>query len=229
MEERKGLREHKKDQTRKRLSDIALDMFEERGFDNVSVAEIAEAAEVSKKTVFNYFPTKEDIVVGRGAHMLSEPARLVRERPVGTTPLQVVHEHMIDLIKRHHPMTGLTNHPIMKRVRKLITENPSLALRSMRHREHAKHLLAEALVDEGAEEFTARFLANTIMEATHTVFVENFRQMFCEGVTFDVDAMEKRSLAKVHQAFSWLEDGMGHLMRRQEPASASSGSKVACG
>lgn len=57
-----GLREVKKQQTRRAIADTAFQLFLERGFDDVTVEEIAEAAQVSKKTVFNYFATKEDLV-----------------------------------------------------------------------------------------------------------------------------------------------------------------------
>ncbi|HEY3607977.1 MAG TPA: TetR family transcriptional regulator [Pseudonocardiaceae bacterium] len=60
-----GLRERKKRLMRQRLSDTATEMFVERGFDAVRVAEIAEACGVSEKTVFNYFPTKESLVLDR--------------------------------------------------------------------------------------------------------------------------------------------------------------------
>jgi AcrR family transcriptional regulator len=58
-----GLRERKKRQTRQQLTDTATEMFLARGFDNVRVAEIAHACGVSEKTVFNYFPTKEALIV----------------------------------------------------------------------------------------------------------------------------------------------------------------------
>ncbi|WP_432824646.1 TetR family transcriptional regulator [Dactylosporangium sp. CA-092794] len=58
-----GLRERKKRQTRQLLTDTASELFLERGFDNVSVAEIAAACSVSQKTVFNYFPTKESLIL----------------------------------------------------------------------------------------------------------------------------------------------------------------------
>ena len=60
-----GLRERKKRLMRQQLSDTATRMFLERGFDAVRVAEIAEACGVSEKTVFNYFPTKESLLLDR--------------------------------------------------------------------------------------------------------------------------------------------------------------------
>src|SRR3954471_174340 len=60
-----GLRERKKRLMRQQLSDTATEMFVERGFDAVRVAEIAEACGVSEKTVFNYFPTKEALILDR--------------------------------------------------------------------------------------------------------------------------------------------------------------------
>src|SRR4051794_27529383 len=56
-----GLRQRKKAKTRQRIAETARDLFVERGFEAVTVSEIADAADVSQKTVFNYFPTKEDI------------------------------------------------------------------------------------------------------------------------------------------------------------------------
>lgn len=61
-----GLRERKKRLLRQRLSDTATEMFLERGFDAVRVSEIARACDVSEKTVFNHFPTKESLILDRG-------------------------------------------------------------------------------------------------------------------------------------------------------------------
>ncbi|GAB2848648.1 TetR/AcrR family transcriptional regulator [Actinoallomurus bryophytorum] len=58
-----GLRERKKRAMRRQLTDTATEMFLERGFDAVPISEIAEACGVSEKTVFNYFPTKESLVL----------------------------------------------------------------------------------------------------------------------------------------------------------------------
>src|ERR1044072_3360459 len=78
-----GLRERKKRQTRQHISDVATGLFMERGFETVTIAEIAEAAEVSVNTVYNYFPAKEDLFVDREEEIVDRPSRLVRERAVG--------------------------------------------------------------------------------------------------------------------------------------------------
>jgi AcrR family transcriptional regulator len=65
-----GLRERKKRQTRQRLTDTATELFLERGFDAVRVAEIAAACGVSEKTVFNYFPSKEALILDHPAAAL---------------------------------------------------------------------------------------------------------------------------------------------------------------
>jgi AcrR family transcriptional regulator len=80
-----GLRERKKQQTRQLLADTARRLFAKRGFEQVSVAEISRAADVSEATVFNYFPTKEDLVYSGLEAFEGELLRAVSERPVGET------------------------------------------------------------------------------------------------------------------------------------------------
>ena len=78
-----GLRERKKQRTRQLIADTAWRLFAERGFDAVPVAEIAREAEVSEATVFNYFPTKEDLVYQGMEAFERELLAAVRDRPVG--------------------------------------------------------------------------------------------------------------------------------------------------
>ena len=82
-----GLREHKKRQTRQRISDVATALFIARGFEAVTIAEIAAAADVSEKTVYNYFPTKESLVYDQIDEQIEQLVAAVRGRPRGTTPL----------------------------------------------------------------------------------------------------------------------------------------------
>jgi AcrR family transcriptional regulator len=80
-----GLRERKKRQTRQLLTDTARRLFAAHGFENVSVSEIARVADVSEATVFNYFPTKEDLVYSGLERFENALLAAVRDRPVGET------------------------------------------------------------------------------------------------------------------------------------------------
>ncbi|MGW4802152.1 helix-turn-helix domain-containing protein [Nonomuraea sp. NPDC004297] len=76
-------RAHKKAETRRVIADAALRLFALRGFDAVTVNEVAEAAEVSAKTVFNYFPAKEQLFYEHEPLLVGDPAEVVRRRPGG--------------------------------------------------------------------------------------------------------------------------------------------------
>jgi AcrR family transcriptional regulator len=78
-----GLRERKKRRTRLHISDVATGLFLERGFDAVTMAEIAEAADVSVNTLYNYFPDKESLFFDREAEVVGRLSRIVRERAPG--------------------------------------------------------------------------------------------------------------------------------------------------
>src|SRR5215218_8781243 len=82
-----GLRERKKQQTRELIAETARRLFGERGFERVSVAEIARVADVSEKTVFNYFPTKEDLVYWRLESFEEELLETIRGRAAGESVL----------------------------------------------------------------------------------------------------------------------------------------------
>jgi AcrR family transcriptional regulator len=83
-----GLRERKKQRTRLLISESARRLFAERGFEAVSVAEIAREAEVSEATVFNYFPTKEDLVFQGMEAFEEQLLGAIRDRPAGESVLQ---------------------------------------------------------------------------------------------------------------------------------------------
>jgi AcrR family transcriptional regulator len=90
METFVSLRESNKARTRLAISNVATRLFIERGFENVTVAEIAEVAHVSVKTVFNYFPTKEDLFFDRAGAVRDALLDAVRERPQDTSPLEAL-------------------------------------------------------------------------------------------------------------------------------------------
>src|SRR2546421_9384380 len=87
MSQASGLRERKKQQTRQLIADTARRLFAERSFDAVTVAEVARAADVSEATVFNYFPTKEDLFYSGLESFEEELLAAIRERKTGESVL----------------------------------------------------------------------------------------------------------------------------------------------
>jgi AcrR family transcriptional regulator len=83
-----GLRERKKLQTRQLIAETARRLFSERGFDSVTVADVAREADVSVGTVFNYFPTKEDLFYSGMDVFEARLIQAVRERPAGESVLE---------------------------------------------------------------------------------------------------------------------------------------------
>src|SRR5215217_1648024 len=88
MESSVSLRESNKARTRLSISDVATRLFVQRGFENVTVAEIADVARVSVKTVFNYFSSKEDLFFDRADDLRDVLLDAMRERPDGVCALE---------------------------------------------------------------------------------------------------------------------------------------------
>lgn len=102
-----GLRERKKRQTRQYISDVATGLFIERGFDAVTVAEIADAANVSVNTVYNYFPAKEDLFLDRSKGIVDRLSRWVRGRDVGESAAAAVLRELRGEVEAVSPRIGL--------------------------------------------------------------------------------------------------------------------------
>jgi AcrR family transcriptional regulator len=100
MEALEGLRERKKRETRETIARTAMDLFGARGYDAVTVADVARAADVSEKTVFNYFPAKEDLVFGRGQARRQALIHDIRTRPSGTSLVEPFRRQTEELIDR---------------------------------------------------------------------------------------------------------------------------------
>lgn len=103
-----GLRERKKRQTRERIQATAMRLFVERGFDKVTIAEVAAAAEVSVNTLYNYFEAKEDLVLPPDQASPQRLADIVRERGPADSPARAVLNRLRDELRDHDPKLGLT-------------------------------------------------------------------------------------------------------------------------
>ena len=209
MDGKPGLRERKKQRTHAAISDAAIALFLERGFNQVSVAEVAEAAEVSKRTLFAYFPTKEDLVVHRLADHETELARVVRARPPGAEPLAALREHYLDGLRRRDPITGLNDHPQVRRVHRMIVEAPSLVARMARFKAGAEHALAQALEETAAlPELSARLAAAQIVAVRWTLADDNADRL-ARGESADDRC--PGAVADAELGFALLENGLRQL------------------
>ncbi|WP_406317740.1 TetR/AcrR family transcriptional regulator [Streptosporangium sp. NBC_01639] len=145
MSNEPGLRERKKLQTRKMISDTASGLFIQRGFDNVTVAEVAEAANVSTKTVFNYFPKKEDLYLDRFPEAAELITRAVRERPEGEEPLAALRRLLLSLLNQRHPLGGIgENYQFFWQV---VLDSPALQARARELVDGLEHLLGSLLAE----------------------------------------------------------------------------------
>jgi AcrR family transcriptional regulator len=159
-----GLRERKKRQTRQHISDVATGLFMERGFEAVTIAEIAEAAEVSVNTVYNYFPTKEDLFVDREEEVVDRPSRLVRERAAGQSAARAIVEQLRQDIRERHPYAGLSEG--YDRFRQVMTESPTLMARLFAIQGKAVNRLGATLREEAAaasQDPTPEFVAHQLI------------------------------------------------------------------
>src|ERR671921_587672 len=94
-------RARKKARTRTLIRETAQRLFAERGFEGVTIADIAAAADVAVQTVFNHFPTKEDLFFDGHTPWVEGAAEAVRSRPRGTAPLDALHAHLVDRVALH--------------------------------------------------------------------------------------------------------------------------------
>jgi AcrR family transcriptional regulator len=208
-----GLRERKKQRTHAAISEAAITLFLEHGFNQVSVAQVAEAAEVSKRTLFAYFPAKEDLVVHRLANHETELARVVRARPPGTVPLTTLREHFLQGLRERDPITGLNDRPEVRRLHRMILDTPSLVARMERFKAGAERALAQAL-HESADipELTARLAAIQIVAVHWALAQDN-----AERLAYGEPAGERYAgaVADAEHAFALLENGLRHLTPQQ--------------
>ncbi|GAA4555354.1 TetR family transcriptional regulator [Streptomyces collinus] len=194
-----GLRERKKQRMYETVSDIAVRLFMEKGFDAVSVAEVAAAAEISKPTLFRYFPAKEDLVLYRIADHEGEAARVVAQ--AGGTAVEALRRHFLEGLERGDPVTGLSDHPDVLAFHSLLYGTPSLVARAYTHQERSEAALAEVL----GGDLDARLAAGQIMAVLRVLALENWRRIAAGERVADV---RPDAVAAAERAFGRLAAGL---------------------
>ncbi len=213
MENATGLRENKKLRTRRQLAATALELFLERGFDAVSVADVAAAAEVSKPTLFRYFPSKEDLVLDRFADHQDEAARIVRDRAPGRSPVGALHEHFVVALGERDPITGLCDHPSVLAFQKLVYSTAGLEARLAHYSAREVELLADVLEAESVPPLAARLAALNLVTARQELGRSNYRRI---DAGKSADEAHPEALAEADQAFGMLAGGLDRVLPIRE-------------
>jgi AcrR family transcriptional regulator len=201
-----GLRERKKRETRQQIFEAANRLFAERGFDAVAVAEIARAADVSEVTVFNYFPTKEDLFYGGMQFFEEELIDAVRGRPRGKSALDAFRGRLLE------GAGGLATKARVDAIRKgaqAISASPTLVARERDIIDRYTRRLAAVLAEEtGAapDDVEPLGAAGSLM-VVHRTLVDHVRTQVLAGRRGSQLVEDFRSQAR--RAFRRLEHGLG--------------------
>ncbi|MFE9447910.1 TetR/AcrR family transcriptional regulator [Streptomyces sp. NPDC006739] len=191
------LRERKKRETRQRLSDLATGLFRERGFEQVTVAEIARAAGVSAMTVFNYFPRKEDLFLDRIPEAVELFTGAVRHRAPAEPPLTALRRLARELLDRRHPLSGVGDYASFWRV---VADSPALRARAREGVEELENALARALAETDTPD--PGLLAALTVAAYRSLYTASARRLLA-GDPVDEVAADHR--VRLETAFDALE------------------------
>jgi AcrR family transcriptional regulator len=199
-----GLRERKKQQTRQLILDIAARLFVERGFDGVTVTEIARAAELSEMTVFNYFPTKEDLVFGRMEFFEEQLLAAVEQRAPQESALAAFGRTVLASADQLSARSDMIAKAAM-----LIQASPALQAREREITTRYTTRLAAIFTAEtgSANDDIEAWTAASALMALHRGLVEHVRNAVLAGrrdaqLTQDAVAQASRALARLESGLA---------------------------
>jgi AcrR family transcriptional regulator len=203
-----GLRERKKQRTRQLIADTARRLFAERGFEAVPVSEIAREADVSEATVFNYFPTKEDLFYSRLEAFEEGLLESIRDRLPGESVLEAFGRFVTmprGLLAARDPKQI----EYLAAITRVITESPALLAREQQI--YAKYIdaLAELLATETGTspgDLKPRVVARTLI-GLHQALVDYSRREILAGTRNPT--LVRRVRRQAQQALQLLSSGLG--------------------
>jgi len=206
-----GLRERKKERTRTAIHDAAMRLFEERGYAGTTIADIADAADVSRATFFSYYASKDDVVFGDAPRAAEALAALLDELPEGMSALDAVREWL-------RTLAGWLDDERLPLQRRLAVETPSVAARRAQIRAEFEDLIAAALAPEiEAEEpeLVARMVAASLIGALGTA--EQTAAARTEATRQALSSAEVDQLLDATMAF--IDGGLARVNATRRPTS----------
>jgi AcrR family transcriptional regulator len=211
-----GLRERKKEQTRQLIAETAWRLFADRGFEQVTVAEVARAAQVAVATVFNYFPTKEDLFYYRLEVYGAQLVDAIRVRPAGE-PVLVAFRHYLLESSGLLAQVAAGDSQALERLRtvtRVIASSPALLAREQQAFVRNADALATLIASETnarADDLRPHVAANALIGVQRALVDYTRRRILADDETTRLAADVSR-LGK--HAFALLEHGLGDYATR---------------
>jgi AcrR family transcriptional regulator len=197
---RPGLRERKKQQTRETIGRVALQLFADRGYDQTTLADIADAADVSPRTIFAYYQSKEDILFCDEPSFYERLEQTLKQRPPGSTT--------VDALRDFLSVFGPPDDQAMLRKR-IIGANQGLRLSERARSAPLEQLVAESIaVDLGAGPDDIRPL---LIAASVTAAFSAVRDRLEEGSAEPISHEEARGV--LDEVLEFLRGGLEALQR----------------
>jgi AcrR family transcriptional regulator len=197
-----GLRERKKQQTREMITSAALRLFAERGYDETTLADIADAANIAPRTIFAYFESKEDILLCEESGFLSELKRRLDARPAGATTVDAIREFLSSI---EHPDEQA------KLRKQVIAANPELQMKMRGRHAELEPMLAESIAkDLGAGPGDIRPL---LIAASITAAFTSVRDRIFAAESAGEPLTPEQGMATLDQVLEFLRGGLEALQR----------------
>jgi AcrR family transcriptional regulator len=190
-------------QTRAKIADVAARLFLERGYDEVTVAEIARAAGVSSVTVFKHFPRKEDLFLDRAEDADELLRSAVRERAAGVDILTSLQETAVRLFDDHHPLSGVNDRSVP--FFRTVAASPALTARAREIGADLQHTLTEELERDSSFAGDPRLLAAFFIAGYGTVLVETASRLIAGDAR---DAVIDDHRVRLERLFDALRGGV---------------------
>lgn len=141
------LRERKKQRTRAHIAETAARLFAERGYEAVAVVDVARAAEVSEQTVYNYFPTKQHLVLDRDEELRERLTDLIRTRPPGASPAAAIRDEALSFVRE---LRSLSPEQLRGGLGHLAAISPTIRRLSLEMTDRHADAVAAALAPSGS-------------------------------------------------------------------------------
>jgi AcrR family transcriptional regulator len=194
-------RERKKQRTREQIVERAMALFDERGFEHVTIAEIAAAADIAPRTFFSYFPSKEDVVFHDFDVMFDSIKQRIDERPEGESTMDALRAFVVGIVQQMDHQD-----PAEQCRRRVISSSPSLQQHDRELVGRIEHVIADGLArDLGVEPGSLRARVVAAAAAAGLTELESY---------FDKDNLPDDPMATFDEVFTFVRGGVEALQRR---------------